>query len=44
MAAQQFKGEHIIHESSDEEEIDCSYLLNMELDFDENDSDVNDDV
>lgn len=43
MAAQQFKGEHI-HESSDEEEIDCSYLLNMELDFDENDSDVNDDV
>ena len=39
MASQQFKGEHI-HDSSDEE-VDCSYLLNMELDFDENDSDVN---
>ena len=43
MAAQEFKSEHI---SNGEEEIDCSYLLNKELDFDEDepDIDINDDV
>ena len=43
MAAQKFKSEHI---SNGEEEIDCSYLLNKELDFDEDepDIDINDDI
>ena len=41
MAAQEFKSEHI---SNGEEEIDCSYLLNRELDFDSDESDINEDV
>ena len=41
MAAQEFKSEHI---SNGEEEIDCSYLLNRELDFDDDESDINEDV
>lgn len=41
MAAQEFKSEHI---SNGEEEIDCSYLLNKELDFDEDEPDINDDI
>ena len=43
MAAQEFKNEHI---SNGEEEIDCSYLLNKELDFDEDEPDImiNDDI
>ena len=37
-AAQEFKSEHI---SNGQEEIDCSYLLNTELDFnDEYESDI----
>ena len=37
MAAQEFKSEHI----SNGEKIDCSYLLNRELDFDYDESDIN---
>ena len=37
-AAQEFRSEHI----SNDQEIDCSYLLSTELDFNEYESDIDD--